>query len=376
MAIWGKDKSNSETKTGAVRKGATRKVAATSAKPVVAKDKPINAGKLDREKKEHLPKGDKAAKKPKTSQAYLSPYLTHHKLSARSSLERFKQNWLASFMTSLLVAVSLALPMLLLILVSNLQSLSQGWEEQISISVYLKPEVSVVDHQDISSALEQHAMIESSQYVSPDQGLEEFQGFIGKELFELFESNPLPGVYEVVPNFESSEAEFGFKIQSLVADIEALQGVDQVKYDMVWIERLLAYVSFAERFAWLVGVLLAFAVVLSISNSIRLEIENRRQEIVVIKLVGATDAYVRLPFLYSGFWFGLAGGVLALFCLLVAIMLVAPVLQNLLNLYGSGSHLVYLSFLDVILLLCTAILIAVTGAWLAVYRHLREIEPE
>jgi cell division transport system permease protein len=134
-------------------------------------------------------------------------------------------------------------------------------------------------------------------------------------------------------------------------------------------------VALVERAVWVVGGLLALAVAMVVGNTIRLDIENRRDEIVITKLIGATDAFIRRPFLYAGLWYGVAGGVLS--CVLVEAgrwLLINPSRQ-LARLYGSGFHLQGLGFDDVALLLACGALLGWVGSWLAVGRHLAAIEP-
>ncbi|HEY3486747.1 MAG TPA: FtsX-like permease family protein, partial [Gammaproteobacteria bacterium] len=126
---------------------------------------------------------------------------------------------------------------------------------------------------------------------------------------------------------------------------------------------------------YIVAAMLGLSVILVIGNTIRLDIQNRRSEIQVNKLIGATDAFIRRPFLYTGFWYGLFGGLFA--CILVTLafsMLYRPT-QNLAGLYDSAFELTALGFSNMLMLIGIAIGLGFAGAWLAVGRHLKEIEP-
>jgi len=163
--------------------------------------------------------------------------------------------------------------------------------------------------------------------------------------------------------------------QQLVQSFAALPQVDQVRVDIQWLKRLEAILALLHRGVLLVAILLAIAVVLIVGNTIRLEIENRRAEIEVSKLLGATDRFIRRPFLYHGAWYGLAGGVLALILVLIGLALMAGPVGVLASLYGSQFSLRGLGFEGSLLLLACGVVLGWLGSWLAVARHLRAIEP-
>jgi len=312
----------------------------------------------------------------KKSFRFQSYYLRYHQDCAKASLTRLDNARLATGMTAALVAVSLTLPMLLLLVISNLQQLSSGWQDQLSVSVYMNTGVKPQKAAEINQEIAGLSGVEKSRLITPEQGLEEFKSLAGSELLAVFDENPLPAVIEFIPTVDSSQDDYQFQLAELVRKVESLDGVDEVVFDMVWVQRLLNYVGFAERFAILIGVLLALAAVLAISNTIRLEIENRRQEIIVIKLVGGTDSFIRLPFLYSGFWYGVLGATIATVSLWLIGLWLSPFIGRLLSLYSSDLSIDYLGLMDVFWLYFCSIALAVAGAWLAVYRHLDEIEPE
>ncbi|GLQ30547.1 permease-like cell division protein FtsX [Litoribrevibacter albus] len=358
---------------GATRKGATRpsaspKAASPKAGAVSAKTPAPSAAKTPKAGN----KKSGSLRKPSS----FSTLIQYHRECLKASRTRLTDGRLATAMTSALVAVSLTLPMLLLLVVSNLQQLTTGWQDQLSLSVYLDSGMADAQSLKVVNQVQSLESVDSVTLISPEQGLEEFQGVAGAELLSLFESNPLPAVIEVVPRLDVEDEQYPLRMRELVRQLEALNGVDEVSYDLQWVQRLINYVGLAERFALLIGILLALAAVLAISNSIRLEIENRRQEIIVIKLVGGTDSFIRLPFLYSGFWYGVLGATLATVCLWLIGLWLSPFVSRLLSLYSSDVVVNYLGLVDVLKLYLCSVILAVTGAWLAVYRHLGEIEPE
>jgi cell division transport system permease protein len=146
--------------------------------------------------------------------------------------------------------------------------------------------------------------------------------------------------------------------------------------DTGWIARLNAMLNLGKRFVWALAFALSLAVLLVVFNTIRLAIANRADEILITKLVGATDAFVRRPFLYTGIWYGFVGGVIALILSeLLIVLLQKPVIQ-LATLYQSDYALQGVGMLELFVIPLLGLLIGLTGAWLAVSSHLRELVPE
>jgi cell division transport system permease protein len=209
--------------------------------------------------------------------------------------------------------------------------------------------------------------------ITADQALAEFRessGF-GKAL-DLLDTNPLPNALVVTPSLAASTGE---GTQALKSHIAALADVDSVELDTEWVQRLNALLDVVRRVIWLTGALLALSVVLVVGNTIRLDILNRRAEIEVMKLVGATDRFARRPFLYSGAWYGLGGGVGAVLVVAVATALLARPIQRLIGLYGSQFQLRGLRFRTAALMLGLSIALGWAGSWIAATRHIRAIEP-
>ena len=176
----------------------------------------------------------------------------------------------------------------------------------------------------------------------------------------------------VVQPVDNSKA----NLVSLQAELGALAEVDEAVLDMVWVERLASFVELANRVVLVLGALLALSVLLVVGNTIRLSIENRKDEIQVAKLVGATDAWVKRPFIYTGFWFGLIGALVAWLFVQISLLLIQEPVGQLAALYQSGFELQGLGFTDSLILLLTGVVLGLIGAKLAVGRHLKEIEPQ
>jgi cell division transport system permease protein len=209
--------------------------------------------------------------------------------------------------------------------------------------------------------------------VAADAALKEFREFSGfGAALDALTDNPLPHALIVhpAPDYTSPSAVDGLK-----RHLQNWPEVDLVQVDTEWVKRFHTMLDVLRRVLGLVAALLALGVVVIVGNTIRLDIENRRAEIEVTKLVGGSDAFVRRPFLYTGFWYGLVGGALA--CGLVGLgawLLQEPV-NRLAGLYGSDFRLSGLDPRTIAGLLGGGALLGWLGSWLAASRHLRAIEP-
>jgi cell division transport system permease protein len=177
----------------------------------------------------------------------------------------------------------------------------------------------------------------------------------------------------VRPDAEFREAG---RVQALSNELKKIDGVDIVQLDTEWVSRFNAILDVIRRGVFLAAVLFALGILVIIGNTIRLDIENRRGEIEVTKLVGGSDAFVRRPFLYNGVWYGLAGGLIAgLIVSTVVAVLSAPV-QRIAGLYGSKFELQGVGLSGWVALLLGGALLGWLGSFIVATRELREIEPK
>jgi cell division transport system permease protein len=299
-------------------------------------------------------------------------YLDHHRFSARDSLKRLLSTPLQSLMTWLVIAVALALPATLFTSLDNLKMIGQRWDGAPQITLFLNQRARPQAVEALQQKLRLRQDVAALEYVSPEQALRQFEmeSGMGSALSSL-DNNPLPPTLLLTPAAGISAADLGL----LGEQLAQLKIVDEVLFDRAWIERLQGILTLGERIALVVGALLALGVVLVIGNTIRLAIENRRDEITIIKLVGGSDAFVRRPFLYTGLWYGLGGGLLALVMVLVLLFCLSGAVASLASSYQSDYSLQGLGFSGSLLLVLTGTLVGWLGAWLAVGRHLGAIEP-
>lgn len=304
---------------------------------------------------------------------WLDGYVGHHRRVAGDSARRLLQAPAASLMTWTVMGVALALPVGLLLLLASLQNISAGWENAARVTVYLSESTTLDDAKKLRLDLATRADVLDVNLIDKTTALAEFRADSGLgDALDYLDDNPLPHTLLVTPAL-TARNENG--IRNLVAALQQTGGVDQVQVDLGWLQRLNAIADVLGRSVWALALLLAVAVVLVIGNTIRLAIENRRDEIVVAKLVGGTDAFVRRPFLYTGIWYGLGGGLIAFVVLELSLWWLSAPVDRLANLYNSQFELVGLTFEGALALLAAAVLFGWLGAWLAVKRHLDAIEP-
>lgn len=305
------------------------------------------------------------------SHTNLKSYLINHCHVANSSFKRLLKNPIASIMTWAVIGIAIILPMGLYILLANMNQLSQGWDRAVQISIFTKLEATEKQSLNLAKTLQQRPDIKQTQYISRHQALEEFKKSSGfRDAIDSLQSNPLPAVIIVYPTLENTEL-----ISKLLTELRSLPVVEHVQMDLEWLQRLYSIMSLGQRLIIIIGGLLAVAVLLVVGNTIRLAIEARREEIIIIKLVGATNAFVKRPFLYTGIWYGLGGGIIAAFLINLLLYWVAEPAYELIGLYKSEFQLAGMSFPTMIIMLFGSSLLGWVGAWVAVDRHINEIEP-
>lgn len=305
--------------------------------------------------------------------AAIGVYFERHAQTLVAALGRMLRQPLASFMTVMVIAIALALPAAFALLVTNARAATGAWDSAIEVSVYFKSGVPIVKAEQLAQALRERPGVAGVEFVAADAALKEFRDFSGfGAALDALTDNPLPHALIVhpAPDYTSPSA-----VEGLKRHLQNWPEVDLVQVDTEWVKRFHTMLDVLRRVLGLVAALLALGVVVIVGNTIRLDIENRRAEIEVTKLVGGSDAFVRRPFLYTGFWYGLVGGALA--CGLVGLgawLLQEPV-NRLAGLYGSDFRLSGLDPRTIAGLLGGGALLGWLGSWLAASRHLRAIEP-
>ena len=302
----------------------------------------------------------------------LESWRLHHRDSARDALLRMRATPAATAMTVLVIAIALALPAGITVLLENAQAATRGWDGNAHLSVFLKDDVDSDQQRALAATWQARDDVARTQSVTREQALAEFRELSGfGDVLDALPDNPLPPLIMVYPVDAHPD-----RLAALQSALNAMPEVDLAQLDVLWVQRLHAMIELAGRIVGALTLALALAVVLVVVNTIRLAIESRREEIVVIKLVGGTDGFVRRPFLYTGFWFGLAGGLVSVVLVQIALLWIGSPIDELTALYDSEYSLVGIGFVNVLVLPLFAGLLGLMGAWLAVSRHLNDIDPQ
>ena len=298
-------------------------------------------------------------------------YVLRHAQAFVDSLGRLGKAPLASIMTVMVIGIALALPTGLYLVVKNLRGFDAQWQSATQLSVFLQKELPAARLNKLLDEFKQDSEISDFEYRDPAAVLIEFSQLadLGDSL-EVLDDNPLPGVIIVQASATDTQA-----MTKLAARLEAKAEVAFVQLDRRWLERLYAIVDIGKRAIIVLACLLGLAVLLVVGNTIRLSIEGRRAEIRITKLIGGTDGFIRRPFLYSGLWYGLFGGVFALILINIALLAIRGPVKALARLYDDGFGLLAIDFSTTCMVVIGAILLGWGGSWLAVSRHLRDIQP-
>jgi len=309
---------------------------------------------------------------PRAWRERLRIYLAQHAQALVSALGRLWTRPLQSGMTAAVLGIALALPAGFLLTLQNLQTLTADWDGGTRISVFLSLSADEQRLESLAGELDGDPRLNDIRTYTPDEALEAFREFSGMDdALALLDDNPLPATLVLSPRRDLPAGE----VAALADELSGRSGVDQVQLDQEWLQRLHAIIELVERGVWVVGLLLGAAVLLVVGNTIRLAISNRREEIIITKLIGATNGFVRRPFLYEGAWYGLLGGVLAWLLLELSRLWMGDTVSGLASLYSSGFHLSGPGISGTLQILGAGMVLGWLGAWLAVSRHLSAIEP-
>jgi cell division transport system permease protein len=303
----------------------------------------------------------------------VSNWLTRHAQNAIGALGTLSRNPVATALTVTVIGIALALPAALGVLVQSGRTLAGSWADVRDFSVYMEPGIAQDRAEALARELRDKPLVDSVRLIPADSAVEELRKDPGfADALAALDSNPLPHTLVVRPD----AAMDGASLEQLSAEVRKAPGVELVKLDLEWVARLSAMLDFLRRLGLITGGLLIAAVLIVVGNTIRLDIQNRSAEIEVAKLLGATDAFVRRPFLYLGLWYGLLGGVVAMVILLVGLWALGGPISRLAGLYGSSFELGGATGSSLLAVLAGGILAGWGGAWTAVARHLAAIQPQ
>lgn len=311
---------------------------------------------------------------------------SRHDLSAHGSFARFKElhkrfacesvsylslTPLMNIMTVLVLGITLTFPVMLYTGLLNMEQLTDGLHDTVTLSIYFKKDVSRGEINSIEKKLSASNNVSKVRYVSAKEGLVMLEASLGMtDLSGQIGANPLPDLLEVVPNKTISHEE----ISKMQQQFSRLPEVDLVQVDDQWLEKLFGFMELGSNITLLMSILFGLAILLTTGNTVRLLISVRQDEIRVIRLVGGTDGYIMLPFIYTGLWFGLLGAICAWLLSGVLFILIKNSVAHLAGDYENILPLTFLNGKDGMSLLIISICIAIVGSWLSCCYYLYQYE--
>jgi len=303
----------------------------------------------------------------------VSSYATRHLQALFGALGRLMRAPLATMLTLTVIGVALALPAGLGLLVNNLRTASGDLGNALDFTVHFKLGTPVERVQQLAKGERERSGVESVTVKTADEALEEFKQASGfGDALSALADNPLPHHLVVRPDAQASGPA---EIENLRRYFAAFPEVDLVQLDLDWVRRLHSLLDVLKRFFWVVVAVLGLGVLAVIGNTIRLEIQHRRPEIEVTKLVGGSNAFVRRPFLYTGLFYGLGGSLLAAAIMVGGMTYLQQAVGDLSAQYGGQFAMEGLGGRGLGMLLGVGAALGWLGALVSTGRHLRAIEP-
>lgn len=293
-------------------------------------------------------------------------WITHHLHSLKIALGRLRASGAASLMSVLVIGVALSLPASLYVLLANAQRAAGNVSVQPEITAFLKLDVDDMAAEQMAQALAKRPDAGAVTFVHRDKGMDKLRKAGLGDVMAGLSSNPLPHAITLAPTGADPE-----RIDRLAAELRQHENVEQVSLDANWSRRLAAILAFGRELVWLLAVSLGIALAAIIGNTIRLQIYAQREEIEVSRLIGATDRFIRRPFLYFGLLQGLVGGLAAWGMVSLLIALLDGSVARVALAYGTRFSLAGLAAQEILILLGLACVLGFTGAYLSVTRTLR-----
>lgn len=298
-------------------------------------------------------------------------WLAQHGRVLLFTMRRFLATPTSSLLNILVIGIALSLPGGLYVLLQNVQGMTEQLAVTPQISVFLSMDASHDDVAHINKQLKQHGAVDRVEFVPRDRALKQLKQSTGlADVIGGLTQNPLPDAFIVYP--KESDVHL---LEALRDELVKWPKLEHVQMDSDWARKLEALLKFGRLAVLILAILLSLALVAVTFNTIRLQILTRHDEIEVSKLIGATNSFIRRPFLYFGLLQGLLGGVAAWLIIVLSVYLLNNSLAGLAQLYTGNFSLHLPPAGDSLALLCFSTWLGWMGAWLSMAQHLRQIEP-
>ena len=298
-------------------------------------------------------------------------YIVSHYQMLLKAIQRSHASMLSTLIMFLVIGVTLILPSISFLLVQNLKSISETIQHESQISIFLKKDISVDAKNKIEKDLKSRIDINNYHYVKKEEAWPRLQKSMGfNESNNGLSENPLPDAFFVSPNTVNPN-----QIMILKSSLDKLEGVDQVVVDTGWVKKLNSILHLANKAIFLASILLAFMLTVVIGNTIRLQMTSHHEEIELSKLIGATNQFIRRPFLYSGFIYGLGGGLTAALSLKLIVIFLNQTVVEVEALYGAQFIIVDLTLVQYLSIVGSSILIAVAASFISINQSIKKLMP-
>lgn len=296
-------------------------------------------------------------------------YFVSHYQMLLKALQRSHASMLSTLMMFLVIGVTLILPSISFLVVQNLKSISETIQHESQISIFLKKDISIDAKNKIEKDLKSRIEINNYHYVKKEEAWPKLQKSMGfNESNNGLSENPLPDAFFVSPNTVNPN-----QIVILKSSLDRLEGVDQVVVDTGWVKKLNSVLHLANKAIFLASILLASMLTVVIGNTIRLQMTSHHEEIELSKLIGATNQFIRRPFLYSGFIYGLGGGLTAALSLKLIVIFLNQTVVEVEALYGAQFIIVDLTLVQYLSIVGSSILIAVAASFISINQSIKKL---
>ena len=297
----------------------------------------------------------------------MKAWLTHHLHSLMIAAQRFRDAPLATLFTILVIGIAVAMPSGLFVLLSNLDRAAGGVKPQVELTLFFKPEVPESESRALAARLARDADIAQASFVGKAEGLKKLEAAGLSDITAGLPQNPLPDTLIITPRDSSPEA-----LEALHDRLKAMEATQQIVMDSDWIKRLSALMGLGKSLVFLLAALLGLALAAITANTIRLQIYAQRDEIEVAQLIGATDRFIRRPFLYFGGIQGLVGGLAGWAIVLLGGLFIESSVAQVAAAYGATFNLHGLAVTELFLLIAGSALLGWLGAYFSVNQALRQ----
>ncbi|MEW5771698.1 MAG: permease-like cell division protein FtsX [Pseudomonadota bacterium] len=296
-------------------------------------------------------------------------WLIHHLHSLKTAAEQFRAAPLATLFTVLVIGVAVALPTGLYVLLGNLDRAAGGVKPQAELTLFLKPEVSEAEGRQLAAKLGKEADVAEVRFISRSEGIAQLEAAGLADITAGLPENPLPHTLVVKPKRAEAAT-----LDAIGTRLTGLPEVERVLMDSAWIKRLSALMDLGQDLVFMLAAMLGLALAAITANTIRLQIYAQRDEIEVARLIGATDRFIRRPFLYFGGIQGLAGGLAGWGVVLAGVQLIQGSVAQVAQAYGVDFALNGLALPELLLVLAFSSGLGWLGAYFAVGQTLRKVE--